>query len=118
MNPFGTLLRDLRRKAGKTLEDVAQTLEVSIPYVSDVERGNRAPFSPGKIYAVASLLKVDPERLLVAAAESRGAFELDPKKSQLHREVGAALMRGWSELTDAELEKIRAIVGRHAVELK
>jgi hypothetical protein len=56
---------------------------------------------------------VDPEPLLQAAAESKGAFELDATRvSGKARQVGAALMRGWTELDENDLEKIAHILQR------
>ena len=115
MNTFGPRLREARRSAGKTLEDVASHLGVSIPYVSDIERGNRAPLSNAKISVVAAFLGTDAEDLICAAAESRGSFDLDPLQSPMHRETGAVLMRGWSELSGEDLENIRAIVNKRMV---
>ena len=40
---FGSELRKLRRANGKTLEDIADMWGVSIPHVSDIERGRRSP---------------------------------------------------------------------------
>ena len=42
---FGDLLRKLRRKANRTLGDVARVLGFSVVYMSDVERGNRKPLN-------------------------------------------------------------------------
>lgn len=95
------------------MSEVALRLEVSVVYVSDVERGNRAPLTPERILRTAHFLGVDPEPLLIAAARSRGAFELDATRvSGKAREVGAALMRGWKDLNDEDLEKIARIVRR------
>ena len=110
---FGNLLRNTRKKAGKSILDVAQHLGVSVVFISDVERGNRAPFTSDKILKVAELLDVDPEPFLQAAAETRGSFELDATQvSSKARQVGAALMRGWTELNEKDLETIAQIVRR------
>jgi transcriptional regulator with XRE-family HTH domain len=110
---FGELLRDTRKKAGKSMLDLARGLDVSVVFISDVERGNRAPFTSEKILKVAELLDVDPEPLLQAAAETRGAFELDATQvSGKARQVGAALMRGWTELNEKDLDMIAQIVRR------
>jgi len=114
MKPFGALLREHRRTAGYTLEAIAAHLDVSIPYMSDVERGNRPPLTPERIEVLSKFLCVDPEPLLAAAAESRGTFELDAKKSVVHRDVGAVLMRGWTDLTRDELERIGDIVRKRS----
>lgn len=107
---FGRLLRALRTKAGKTMGDLARHLHVSVSYVSDVERGARAPFVQGKILLVARFLGADANPLLIAAAQTRGAFELDANVNARAREVGAALTRTWSDLSEEQLDKISRIV--------
>ena len=108
---FGKLLRKTRKDAGKSMGDLARHLQVSVPYISDVERGNRSPFIQGRLLEVARFLGSDPARLLGAAAREKGAFELDAASvTEKAREVGAALARGWSGLSDEDLEKIRAIL--------
>lgn len=108
---FGETLRKRRNAAGKTLGDIARFLGVSIPYVSDVERGARAPWDEKRIRAVAAFLGTDPDGLLAAAAESRGAFELDASRaSRTKREVGIALMRGWTGWDDEDLSKLKAFL--------
>lgn len=109
---FGRILRHHREKAEKSMGELARHLGVSVPYLSDVERGNRLPLTKERIYKTAELLDLNPEILLTVAAQSRGAFELDATEvSQKAREVGAALMRGWSDLSEEDLEKIHQIVG-------
>ena len=73
---FGDLLRNTRKKAGKSMLDVAQHLGVSVVFVSDVERGNRAPFTPDKILKVAELLEVDPEPLLQGCSRDSRKFRI------------------------------------------
>ena len=113
---FGQLLRQLRSAAGVTMGQLARHLGVSVPYVSDVERGHRPPFMNEKILKVAELLGTDANQLLRIAAESRGAFVLDAKAvSPRAREVGAALMRGWP-LSEEELEEIQHILAKRGGE--
>lgn len=108
---FGKLLRKVRKRSEKTMLDLATHLGVSVVFISDVERGNRAPLRPERIIEAAAFLNIDPEPLLLAAAEQRGAFELDAVQvSGKAREVGAALARGWADLNEAELEQIAAII--------
>lgn len=111
---FGTLLRRLRTDAEKSMGELARHLKVSVTYVSDVELGRRAPLTREKILSAAEFLGASPDRLLAAAAESKGVFELDangltPKKSQL----GAALARGWNDLSSDAVDQIAKIVGRY-----
>jgi transcriptional regulator with XRE-family HTH domain len=117
---YGETLRQLRKAAGKTLGDIAEALGVSLSYLSDVELGNRAPFDKERTIRLAALLEVDTDELLIPAAESRGAFELEAKAvSPQAREVGAMLMRGWEDFTEDDLKKIGSIarrrVGKKAV---
>ena len=110
---FGDLLRKARRQAGMTMSDLAVHLDVSVVFISDVERGNRHPFTAERIIRACEFLGIDPEPLLLAAAKTRGAFELDAKRvSGKAKEVGAALMRGWKDLNDEDLEKIGSVVRR------
>jgi transcriptional regulator with XRE-family HTH domain len=67
---FGDLLREQRLRAEKSLQDVAKHLDVSIAYVSDVERGRRGAFKTDRIHRIAEFLKVDPEPLLAAAHDA------------------------------------------------
>lgn len=92
---FGERLRELRKRAGKTLGDVADVLGVSVVYVSDVERGNRAPLRPDLVDKVADALGADAAELHRLAAEVRGAFELPTERMpERAREFVAGLARG------------------------
>lgn len=107
---FGDYLRKAREAAGFKLGQFAGMLGVSGPYLSDVELGNRQPFGPEHLARIAELLPVKLNVLKVLAAETRGAFALEPVTSE-HQQTGRALMRRWTELSDAELAQIREIVG-------
>jgi len=111
-NEFGELLRQARTKAGRTMGDLAEHLGVSVAYVSDVERGTRAPLTAQRLARAVELLEIeDPDALVIAAAQSRGAFELEATDvSAKAKEVGAALMRGWGDLSDDELELIANVL--------
>lgn len=68
-DPLGVTLNRLRREAGLTLADVANTLGVSKPTVWAWEKGKARPL-PERIDAIAAALGVAPEAL----AESRDAY--------------------------------------------
>lgn len=92
---FGERLRALRKKADRTLGDVAEVLGVSVVYVSDVERGNRPPLRPDLIDKVAVVLGGDAGELHKLAAEVRGAFELrTDRMPERAKEFVAGLARG------------------------
>lgn len=108
---FGELLRRLRKGKAKSMGDVARHLGVSVPYISDVERGYRPPLTEERIRDVARFLSTNPKPLLEAAAESRSQFRLDATTvSSTARQVGAALERRWSDLSDDDLRTIGMIL--------
>ncbi len=110
MATFGVLLRDVRGKSGKTLGQVAEHLGVSIPYLSDVERGNRPPLVTARILKLATFLGTDPAPLLIAASKPGGVIDLDLGRSPKHQQAGATLVRGWANLAPKDLDAIMRIV--------
>lgn len=110
---FGDALRTARRNAEKTLGDVAKLLEVSVVYVSDVERGNRRPFSNERILKVAKFLKTDAAPIIAAADVERGVIEYDITKAKpLEAAVVGGLVSGLARggVTDEQLQKIKKIL--------
>lgn len=76
MPPFGQTVRTLREDAGKTMGDLARALDVSVTYVSDIERGQRPPPSAETVDAIAKFLGVDSLGLHRLAGEARGVFHI------------------------------------------
>ena len=110
---FGDALRRTRQNAEKTLGDVATLLDVSVVYVSDVERGNRRPFSNERILKVAGLLKTDPAPLIAAADIEKGVIEYDISKARpLEARVVGDLVSGLARggVTEEQLKRIRNIL--------
>lgn len=116
---FGDLLRKQRRKADKTLGDVARLLGVSIVFLSDVERGNRAPLNADRILKVAALLGQDPMPLLEAADRERGFIEYDIRKARpLEADVVGGLVAGLQRggISDEQLHNIQRILKQEDVD--
>ena len=110
---FGDLLRQLRRTADKTLGDVSRELGVSVPYLSDVERGNRNPFTTARLIQLAKFLKADATPLIEAADRERGIIEYDIRRaSPLQADVVGGLVTGLARggVSDHQLEGIRKIL--------
>jgi len=110
---FGDALRKARQDAGRTLGDVARLLDVSVVYVSDVERGNRRPFSNERIITVAGFLNADPATLISAADIEKGIIEYDISKAKpLEARVVGDLVSGLARggVTEDQLEQIRTIL--------
>lgn len=114
---FGDLLRKLRRKADKTLGDIARLLGVSVVFVSDVERGNRKPFANDRIVRIAEFLKADSTALIEAADWERGFIEYDIKKaSPLEADVVGGLVAGLARggVTDEQLHRMKLILSEES----
>ena len=110
---FGDALRRTRQEAKRTLGDVARLLDVSVVYVSDVERGNRRPFSNERILKVAKMLEADPAPLIAAADLEKGVIEYDISKAKpLEAKVVGDLVSGLARggVTEDQLERIRTIL--------
>jgi transcriptional regulator with XRE-family HTH domain len=105
----------MRRKADKTLGDVARELGVSIPYLSDVERGNRKPFTTERLIQLAVFLKANPTLLIEAADREKGIIEYDIRRaSPLQADVVGGLVAGLARggVSDEQLENIRTILNK------
>ena len=110
---FGDALRRARRNAAKTLGDVARLLNVSVVYVSDVERGNRRPFTNERILTIARFVNTDPAPLIAAADVERGVIEYDITKAKpLEAAVVGGLVSGLARggVTNDQLRKINKIL--------
>jgi transcriptional regulator with XRE-family HTH domain len=63
---LGDILRRTRREQGRTLADVARVAKVSMPYLSEVERG-RKEASSEVLAAICDALRIELSDLLVEA---------------------------------------------------
>jgi len=63
---LGDILRRTRRKQGRTLADVARVAKVSMPYLSEVERG-RKEASSEVLAAICDALRIELSDLLAEA---------------------------------------------------
>ena len=75
-NSFGNILRDLRLKAGLGLRELAELINRSPGYLSDVELDRVPPPSEKMILDITSVLNVDKNILLNAA------MKVDPELSE------------------------------------
>jgi transcriptional regulator with XRE-family HTH domain len=110
---FGDLLRKKRREVGKTLGDLARLLDISVVYLSDVERGNRKPLSNERILKIAEFLEQDATALIEAADWERGVIEYDITKARpLEANVVGGLVSGLARggISDEQLLDIQEIL--------
>jgi transcriptional regulator with XRE-family HTH domain len=107
MKRFGEKLRELREGSKKRLKDLADALDCSVVYISDVELGRRNPPSAERIKKIASFLKKDPTELLNLADHERRRIELEINESKpKHAKAALLLARQWDHFTDDEIERL------------
>jgi transcriptional regulator with XRE-family HTH domain len=69
---LGRVLRRIRTEQGRTLADVASAARVSMPYLSEIERG-RKEASSEVLAAICDALYIDLSYLLAEVSRDRGA---------------------------------------------
>ena len=69
---IGVRLRRTRRAQGRTLSDVSRVARVSVPYLSEVERG-RKEASSEVLAAICDALRIDLSELLAGVAHDLAA---------------------------------------------
>lgn len=95
---FGQVLRRRRRERELNLKDVAEELQVSVVFVSEVERGAKPPLTAPAIDALRNLLG-DVSELHRAAEKSRNVVQLDLRNaSPTQRRLATKLARHWSSM--------------------
>ena len=112
-NKFATLLRAERERSGKSMGAVARHIDVSVTYLSDVERDTRPPLSPERIRRAAECMGSDENTLtalLRAAQAAAQAIKRPLPNSARGREAGAALQRGWASFDDETFERIMGVI--------
>ncbi|MGI8334841.1 helix-turn-helix domain-containing protein [Actinomadura scrupuli] len=72
---LGDVLRGVRREQGRTLADVARTARISMPYLSELERG-RKEASSEVLAAVCEALRVELADVLVEVGRTLAADRL------------------------------------------
>lgn len=104
---FGEFVRSKRHERKLTLRDVAEQLGVSIPYLSDVERGLRGPLSGSHLGTLAKALDLPLWELEVAASVHRGVIELETgEETGLRHKAAVSLARAWRGLSEGQLRRI------------
>ncbi len=61
MRTFGEFISLKRKEKRITLKDMAEELEISTPYMSDVEKGRRYSFDLDKLEKIAKILNMSEE---------------------------------------------------------
>src|SRR5258705_10047785 len=84
---LGEVLRRTRQEQGRTLADVARAARVSMPYLSEVERG-RKDVSSEVLAAVCDALRVDLSEVLAAVGRDLVGRDLVDRAPTLRLSAG------------------------------
>lgn len=86
---FGDKLREYRQAKDISLRKLAKALNISAPYLSDIERNKRMPPSAKKIKEICDILFLNIEEMTSFAATTRYEMKMDCRACpyyQKHRE--------------------------------
>lgn len=107
MEQFGRELRRLREGTGKTMKEIADLLDCSVVYVSDIERGKRNPPKPNTIATIVGHLGGNVAEFQDLARKSKGKIELDLNGSSPEIEqAGLVFARSWKDMSADQARQI------------
>jgi len=109
---YGERLRELRVFAGLSAVELAKRVGVSPVYLTDVERGRRAPFSTPMTVAVSRALDNSPVELLGLASLERDCVEIVTKgMSDRHIAFITRLAASWDKLGEMDVALLLDTLG-------
>lgn len=110
---FGKKLREVRECAEKTMKVLAEHMNWSVVYISDIERGRRNPPKPEEIVKIAQFLGANAEEMLDLARRERGKIELELNGSRPEIEnAGLVFARSWMDMSEKQARDIIKILGK------
>lgn len=109
---FGDALREYRRRAKKTLGEVAREVGRSVSYISDIEHGYRKPpRDTAAILAFARAVSGPPDEFLRRAALARrGGIEVH-SEDPARMELAAALARQLNTISPEKVRELQRLLG-------
>ncbi|MEI2387963.1 helix-turn-helix transcriptional regulator [Breoghania sp. JC706] len=123
MTPFGAKLRDLRRKRGITLKEMAQTLQVSSAYLSALEHGRRGRptwFMVHRIITFFNVIWDEAEELqrLAEISDPRITVDtagLEPEATELANLMSAKIAGLSKESLQHMIHQLRVVAAKDGV---
>lgn len=118
MTPFGEKLRELRRKNGITMKEMAAKLQVSSAYLSALEHGRRGRPTPVLVHQICQYFNIiwdEAEELQQLARLSHPKITVDtaglsPEATELANLLATKIRK----LDDGKIREILAIIRREA----
>ena len=107
---YGKFIRNERHRADLTLAQVADTLGVSISYLSDIERGQRAP--PNRELQIKLANAVNGQQYVHyrAFVQAYKKCEINiAGSSEQVQEIAISLTYNWHKLSKKQLSKLQVL---------
>lgn len=104
---FGDFIAQKREEKEITLRKMAELLDISAPYLSDVEKDRRNPFDMDKLELVANILILSEEEkavMLDLAGKKRNSVAPDLPEYIMERDYVSAALRTARDLDASEEE--------------
>ena len=104
---FGEFITQKRKEKEITLREMAKKLDITPPYLSDVEKDRRNPFNMEKLELLAKLLNLsedDKVKMLDLAGKKRGEVAPDLPNYIMERDYVSAALRTARDLEAGEKE--------------
>ena len=104
---FGEFITKKREDKNITLRDMAKRLDITPPYLSDVEKDRRNPFDLEKLNQLAQILGLSEEDkvlMLDLAGKKRGEVPLDLPSYIMERDYVSVALRAARDLDAGEDE--------------
>lgn len=101
---FGDMAREARIRSGVSLRKVAEALEWTPSYVSDIERLKRKAPSSEKVQQWAELVGANPDEFMMAAIRDRKVIEFPIGEETDKGRYLAMLARSWEDLSEEQDE--------------
>ncbi|UDM52012.1 helix-turn-helix domain-containing protein [Cupriavidus sp. MP-37] len=110
LTSFGRFLRDLRNQHTELMKDMADTLQVSVAFLSAVETGKKS-IPAGWSNLIATAYRLPPKEVKAmnqAIDESARSVTIDlTNQSEERRGLAVALARRFGDLSDDEMATLK-----------
>ncbi len=114
--PFGHLLRESRKKSGKSISQVCGEVGISKPYLMDLESGRQVTHRLPMLITLANVVHVDSALLILASIQQTGRFTLKLSEEDIKNprklRILVRIMEKWDDLTEDQLQDLINILKR------
>lgn len=109
---FAQEVRRARKDQKLTLADLAELTGISVPYLSELERGNKQPPLGEQLTKLARALRIDLDKLAAYAVSARRSVEIDIQGASPAKVELASLLARRVEEGGLSDEEAKAIIER------